>query len=375
MANQAITLNGEPSRISIPQVFHAISISGATGIFTWHQGSRETKVYIHNGRIVFASSNQKTERLGEILVRRGWVRAIDYVNASGKVTDKRRLGQILIEMGSLSKDDIKRGVMEQVREIIYTLFNASEGEYAFQEQEKLPREVITLDMDTPELIMGGVKQISNWSLIYQTLGAMDIILEPASGIDQKRLDSVLSEGEMHIFELVNGERSVQQICRTAGGNDFETCRTLMGLLCANFIRRITDAEIAVIEEKRAKHFFSKTVRCYNRLFSYIYGYLGERVGKLGDTNLSHYLEEIKGDHAALLQGIFLLPDGTLAEEVLRENYEALPGETRRDAFLGALKGLLAAELAAVRESLGEKDAVFVTARLKGIMEKLKKQDA
>jgi len=374
MANQEITLNGEPSTISIPQVFHAISISGATGIFAWEQGSREKKVYIHQGRIVFASSNQKTERLGEILVRNGWVRAVDYIKASRKVGDKKRLGQILIEMGALNKEDIKTGVIEQVREIIYHLFNTSEGEYNFQEQGQLPREVITLDMDTSDLIMGGVRRISNWNLIFQTLGAIDVILEPASGIDQKRLDSVLAEDEMHIFELVNGEKSVQQICRTVGGNDFETCRTLMGLLCANFIRRITDAEIAVIEEKRAKHFFSKTVQCYNQLFSYVYRYLNERVGKLGDTNLSHYLEEIKGDHAVLLKGIFLLPDGTLAEEVLRENYETLPGEARRSAFLEALKGLLSAELAAVRESLGEKDATFVTSRLKGIMENLKKQD-
>ncbi len=374
MANQEITLNGEPSTISIPQVFHAISISGTTGIFIWQQGSREKKVYIHQGRIVFASSNQKTERLGEILVRNGWVRAADYIKASSKVGDKKRLGQILIDMGALNKEDIKTGVIEQVREIIYNLFNAAEGEYTFQEQGQLPREVITLDINTSDLIMGGVRRISNWDLIFQTLGAMDVILEPASGIDQKRLDSVLAEDEMHIFELVNGEKSVQQICRTVGGNDFETCRTLMGLLCANFIRRITDAEIAVIEEKRAKHFFSKTVQCYNQLFSYVYRYLNERVGKLGDTNLSHYLEEIKGDHAVLLKGIFLLPDGTLAEEVLRENYETLPGEARRSAFLEALKGLLSAELAAVRESLGEKDATFVTSRLKGIMENLKKQD-
>jgi hypothetical protein len=168
--------------------------------------------------------------------------------------------------------------------------------------------------------------------------------------------------------VVEGERSVQAICDLVGANDFETCRTLMAFLCANLIRRITDSQIDIAEEKKASDFFDKTVLCYNRLFSYVYRYLGEKVGRLGDKNLSHYLEEIKEDHPVLFKGIFLLPDGTLAREVLKENFEKMAADKRKEDLLSGFKALLSAELAATREALGTTEEAFVASRLRGIIQ-------
>jgi len=278
-------------------------------------------------------------------------------------------------MGVLSKEEIKTGVIVQVREIIDYLFNESQGEYTFLEQEKLPKEVITLDINTPELIISGVRRITDWQLILQTLTGIDAIFELSANAEQKRIAVPLSKDEEHVLQLVDGERSIADICTTVEGNEFETCRTLMAFLCANLIRKISDAEIAVVEEKKSSRFFEKTVHCYNRLFSYTYRYLGEKVGKLGDKNLSHYLEEIKGDYQTLFKGIFLMPDGTLAAEVLKENFEQLEENGRDEKLLAGLKALLAAELAATRESLGATEEAFVISRLKEIMESMKKEHA
>jgi len=372
---EEIKLQGDLSRISVAQIFHALSISKATGIFQWSSGTIEKKVYIRQGRIVFAASNRISERLGEVLFRQGRIRAADFIQASKQITEKKRLGQILIEMGALSKEEIKAGVIAQVREIIDSLFNESQGEYIFLEQEQLPKEVITLEINTPELIIAGVQRISDWSLILQTLTGIDTILEPSANAEQKRIAVPLSEEEKKILQRVDGERSIADICAVVNGNDFETCRTLMAFLCANLIRKISDTEIAVVEEKKSSRFFEKTIHCYNRLFSYTYRYLGEKVGKLGDKNLSHYLEEIKGDYPVLFKGIFLLPDGTLAAEVLKENFEQLGEAGRNEKLLSGLKALLAAELAATRESLGTTEEAFVISRLKEIMEGMKKEHA
>ncbi len=372
---EEIKLQGNLSEISVAQIFHALSISKTTGIFQWSAGSIEKKVYIHQGRIVFAVSNRTSERLGEVLFRQGRIRAADFIHASNQITEKKRLGQILIEMGVLSKEEIKTGVIVQVREIIDYLFNESQGEYTFLEQEKLPKEVITLDINTPELIISGVRRITDWQLILQTLTGIDAIFELSANAEQKRIAVPLSKDEEHVLQLVDGERSIADICTTVEGNEFETCRTLMAFLCANLIRKISDAEIAVVEEKKSSRFFEKTVHCYNRLFSYTYRYLGEKVGKLGDKNLSHYLEEIKGDYQTLFKGIFLMPDGTLAAEVLKENFEQLEENGRDEKLLAGLKALLAAELAATRESLGATEEAFVISRLKEIMESMKKEHA
>jgi len=367
-----IKLQGSLAEISVAQVFHTLSIAGATGIFQWSEGTVEKKVFIRGGRIVFATSSLRSERLGESLFRQGRIRAVDFLEASRRITEKKRLGQILIEMGVLTKEEIKEGVITQVREVIDSLFKESRGKFNFLEQEQLPKEVITLDINTQELIVRGVQQITDWDLILQTLSGMEAIFEPSANAERKRIAVSLSEGEQKILQLVDGERSVAEICDAVRGNDFETCRTLTAYLCADMIRRVSNTEIPVIEEKKADRFFEKTVQCYNRLFSYTYRYLGEKVGRLGDRNLSHYLEEIKSDYPVLFKGIFLMPDGTLAVEVLKENFARLKEEERNRTLLSGLKALLAAELAATRESLGATEETFVISRLKEIMEGLKK---
>ncbi len=373
MAGHPINLTGDLSDTSVPEIFHALSVARSTGVFEWTCFSREKKVYLHSGRIVFASSNSRTDRLGDILFREGRIKAPDFIEAAGKVSEQKRLGQILIEMGALTKEEIKEGVINQVRTIIYDLFNEPEGHYSFHEQENLLREVITLDINTAELILRGVERMTDWHRIVQTLSGIDTVFEMAAGSEKKLVEIALREAEEAVLSHINGRNSVATICADVGGNDFETCRTLMALLCANLIRRMQDTEIAVLEEKRARDFFEKTTRCYNLLFAYAYRYLTDKVGKLGDRNLSHYLEEIKEDHPVLFKGIFLLPDGTLASEALRENFERLDEETRKRELLACLKGLLAAELAAIRESLGTTEEAFVTSRLKSIMENLKKE--
>ncbi len=374
MAGQAINLTGDLSDTSVPEIFHALSVSRSTGVFEWTFFSREKKVYLHRGRIVFASSNSRTDRLGDILFREGRIKAPDFIEAAGKVSEKMRLGQILIEMGALSTDEIKEGVMNQVRTIVYNLFDEPEGHYTFHEQENLLKEVITLDINTPELILRGVERMSDWKRILQTLSGIDTVFEMAAGSEKKLVEIELTDPEKTVLAHINGLNSVAAICSRVGGNDFETCRTLMALLCANLIRRMQDTEIALLEEKRTWDFFERTSRCYNLLFAYAYRYLTDKVGKLGDRNLSHYLEEIKEDHPVLFKGIFLLPDGTLALEALRENFELIGEQTRKQELLASLKGLLAAELAAIRESLGTTEEAFVTSRLKGIMESLKKEN-
>ena len=375
MIAQEIKLEGSLSEISAPQIFHALSISKATGIFVWTHGTQERTVYIAQGKIVFAISNDKEERLGEALLRSGKIRVKDFIEGSRQISEKKRLGQILIEIGALGKEEIKNGVTDQVREIIFNLFKESEGQYTFNEKKELPREVITLNINTEELILRGVQTIMEWNRIFQTLSGIATVFEPASGAQKKFHEVSLTPAEKKIFEQADGKKPVEKICSIMGGNDFETCRTLMALLCANLIRRVTDSEINMAEEKKAADFFEKTVKCYNRIYSYIYRYLVEKVGRMGDKNLCYYLEEVKEDHPVIMKGIFLLPDGTLAAEVLKENFERISPDRKKETLLAGLKALLSSELAAIQESLGETEKAFVSGRLKGIIEGMKKEQA
>src|SRR2546427_457822 len=87
--------------IGPPELIHMICVPGRTGTLTVSRGEICKKVYLSAGRVVFATSNHAEDRLGETLVRSGMIGYREYEEASRLLGNGKRLGGILVELGSL----------------------------------------------------------------------------------------------------------------------------------------------------------------------------------------------------------------------------------------------------------------------------------
>lgn len=123
-------------------------------------------IYFENGSVIFASSNDRNDRLGEMLVRRGIISIPDFLEASSLVVPGKRFGSILVEKKLLSPEQLVWAVKEQVKEIIFSLFGELFVSYSFEPNKKLGDEVITLNINTPELIREGIISMDriSWAL-------------------------------------------------------------------------------------------------------------------------------------------------------------------------------------------------------------------
>lgn len=149
-----------------------------TGTMSLTHMGQVKSVMVQDGRLVFASSSSKDDRLGDLLLRRGRITLPQYLDASQAVGQGKRLGTVLVEQGALDPTDLVGVVVEHTQEVIYSVFQWTEGFYRLKDgldgQEK-----ITLKMSTPDIILEGVRRIEAWSRIERGIGGIDARYERA----------------------------------------------------------------------------------------------------------------------------------------------------------------------------------------------------
>jgi hypothetical protein len=137
----------------LPDVLEQLRQSNATGTLTVRSKDILKCIYVKDGQIVFATSSGIHDRLGEILVKTGKLKRenLDHAlklfkNGAGL----KKLGAILVENGLVAPKDLFSALRIQVKDIIFSLFLLTEGEYFFV--ESLPSDIIQLQIGFEDLI-------------------------------------------------------------------------------------------------------------------------------------------------------------------------------------------------------------------------------
>ncbi|MGH9361034.1 MAG: DUF4388 domain-containing protein, partial [Thermoanaerobaculia bacterium] len=121
----SLDLEGELRSYTLPSLLFSISQGSETGVLTLEQltvSMQQTRksIYFQEGKLIFATSNDPNDRLGQVFLRSGMVsleRVLTAVDRS--LSEKKRLGTILVEEGWIRPQDLVTGVVEQTKEIIY----------------------------------------------------------------------------------------------------------------------------------------------------------------------------------------------------------------------------------------------------------------
>jgi len=211
-----------------PDLVYELGQTDWTGVMTFTRGMETKTVMVQEGRLVFASSSSRDDRLGELLLRRGRITLQQYVEAGRAMGQGKRLGAILVEQGALKAEDLVKVVVEHTQEIIYGLFHWTEGLVRLKRGLE-GSEAITLKMSTPDIILQGISRIESWGRVERGLGGVATryvrVPDYESFLDGMTLPPVKAD----VLKSLEQERDVLSLCRESALPDFETCRTLWAL--------------------------------------------------------------------------------------------------------------------------------------------------
>ena len=219
--------NGNIKDFGFPKILVYLNRNRKNGILTVKTPSFTKKIYIHKGDAVFASSTDDDDRLGETLTKMGKItleqydRSVEILKKTGK-----RQGDILVELGYLTPQDIVWGVKYQVKDIIYSLFQLQDAEYEFLERELSSAALITLKKSMGNLIYEGVKRIENLNRIRKELPDMNTVLTLSSDPVSLFQDVVFSSSDKKMLFMVDGKKTVKEIIDSSFSNSFQAMKTL-----------------------------------------------------------------------------------------------------------------------------------------------------
>jgi len=208
-----------------------------TGLLTLNHMGVEKSVRVQDGRLVFAFSSARDDRLGELLLRRGRITLHQYVEASRAMRKGIRLGTILVEQGALDARELVKVVMDHTQEIIYSAFQWTEGLYHFTDGGGSP-EPIMLKLSTPDAILEGIRRIDSWSRIERAVGSMETRYARARGYEKVLSEMTLSLEKLSILTGLDVEQDVGTICKSSTLTHYEVCRTLWAYRVIGVVQRM-----------------------------------------------------------------------------------------------------------------------------------------
>ncbi len=217
---------GSLSEVSFIEVLKDLSASTLTGMVRLETGPVIKVVYLQNGTIAFASSNEKTDRLTEVLKRAGKLTPEQIEHAQARIKPNVSLGKTLVELGYISPKDLLWGARMQVEGILYQLLFWDKGSYQVLEGP-LPKEIVSLGLTVPQIIYNGILQTRDRDWILQHIGSPEAIYSKVPDFEQKYAEYHL--GAEQIASYIDGSRSLEEIAQAVGIDTFEVCKTVAAL--------------------------------------------------------------------------------------------------------------------------------------------------
>lgn len=341
---ERLSISGYLKHFLLSDIFLSLQRSEKTGILEIRNGPICKKIYIKNGDIIFAASNQEDDRLGELLLKSGritlgqYYRSVDEMKNTGK-----RQGMIFAELGYLKPRELAWAVIQQVEEIILGLFQWEDGEFEFKEGPLPSDEAITLKISVGNLIYRGIKRINNFTY-FKNLG-LPVDAIPDYSDDPMNLfqDIKLEEKDREVLFLIDGKRTMEEILSLSPLDNFRTLKILSGLLSTKIIEykekdKIAEDKISelILKEPEVEldtAFVEKVEELYNKLNSInYYDILGVTENASPDEVRDAYYKKTKEFHP---DRHFQLPSETLKNKLsslfsfLTQAYETLSDQKIR----------------------------------------------
>jgi hypothetical protein len=277
--SDGLSIQGELSETTVPDLIRSIVRSSETAILSLDAEGRNDTMYFHEGRLIFAASSDPDVGLAETLLRSGELNIQQYDRAMERVVVARRVGAVLVELGFLEPDGLIRAVERQANAIVLNALTFRNGAYTIEFTSEFPDGIISLPLVTERLILDGVRSIEYWSLITRGIGRLERVLELVPGADTRAYQLELNDDESHVLSLLADPQSIEQLCSRSYLTNFQTCRTIWGLLAVNLIQ---DAEVAAVDEKRAaeesEYELEGLVQRYNMVYEKIFSLVFQRIG-------------------------------------------------------------------------------------------------
>jgi curved DNA-binding protein CbpA/CheY-like chemotaxis protein len=145
--------------LPFPRLLQRLYARRATGSLLLLHGGTKKIVSFVEGYPVAVRSNLLSECLGQILLSQKMITPQALAESVKRMQkEKRRQGEILVEMGALSPYNLTRALVEQAEAKLFGIFSWRDGQFMFKQGDTAPKEAMRLERSPAALVLEGVRR-------------------------------------------------------------------------------------------------------------------------------------------------------------------------------------------------------------------------
>ena len=224
-------MQGKIADFGIPDIFQLVSSQGKSGSLAISGENRVTIFLFSGGRIVDVQPDRRETKslLGTMLRDAGYLtdselkRVLSYQGAGGK-----KIGEILVEKGKVSKEVIARYLVLQVKECLFDVLMLREGDYRFEGFAVRPAPWGGEPIRPDVLLMEGMQFLDEYPRYREIFppGAYRVARKRGERVDV----SALSGEERVLWKALDFSEDPDRVFRKASLTGFEGIKGLAALL-------------------------------------------------------------------------------------------------------------------------------------------------
>lgn len=220
-----MSITGNLKTMELTELMQWLSQSKKTGTLVIDNGQVKKQVHFQSGRIVSSASTDPKEHLGHFLVSHGFITEMELSNAiQMQERTGMLLGKILVTIGAISEEDLNRLLRLKAEEGIYDIFSWQEGAFRFLDGEMPAKNFIPLDLEVTGIVLEGARRMDEWQRIREVIPSAQAV--PVAVVEPLTNAPKLSTGEKQVLQLVDDDRTIEEIALQTHSSEFHVCRVL-----------------------------------------------------------------------------------------------------------------------------------------------------
>ena len=228
-------LSGNLRTMPFPDLLQWIGQGRKSGTLVLQHESVVKRLFLRNGEIVSCGSNDPREFLGQIMVSQQIITEAQLKEAFD-IQGKTRimLGRVLVEKEWVPEELVVQALKRKTEETVYSLFLWSEGDFAFEEGENQGEGAIPISLKVEEVLLEGLRRYDLAQKIRRAFPSPAIVLAPADS--KPPADLLANPFARRALELVDGNRTLKEICLELHAPEFTVSYFLLSALERGYIR-------------------------------------------------------------------------------------------------------------------------------------------
>jgi len=234
-AGARVVLAGEIiNRMTLFQMIEIIAERGFHGdLAVLAAGGLSLQLRLSQGALLDARSDHDEDRLGQVLVRAGYLSDSQLTELLWEVSAQRRLGDVCLERGLLGREALFECLRQQTEGIFFRALLVDHGSFVFTTPDpRSPSTALSLHIPVRPLLMHGIQRLDEMELYRDVIPNNDVVLQPRDDGDASGLD----EDAQAVYALLDGSTSLGAVASAVDLGEYEVTRIAYNLVKSRLAR-------------------------------------------------------------------------------------------------------------------------------------------